>query len=214
MPELRLDRDDLLQMLSRAEEIAAADAGRSPLEARFVEYLQVTDELGLPRQAVLRALHEQLGLQDLQVEPGVRLFAPSVDGFWYAASVVDVDRDRVRVRYDAGGQAVCDYAELRPFSLVPGMAVQACWKGNNKWHSACVRQYNAETNQITVFRADVYHADGVIELLPLDQVRLPPPKRQEERRPFQWVSAPGPDLLLKLAAGSGVGFFICRLLGG
>jgi hypothetical protein len=115
----------------------------------------------------------------------------------------------VRVRYDPGGEALCDFTQLRPFSLAPGAIVQGCWGGDNGWYAARVREYDLEKNQATV----VYRADGIVEMLPMSRIRLGPPKPRTKLAPIQWVPLPVLDLLLKLSAGGLIGFLLARLLG-
>jgi hypothetical protein len=210
MPELRLGQEELSRTLSRAQEIAAAGPAASPLEERFAAYLQATDELGLPREAVIQALKEQLDIQHLEVVAGGRVFAPSADGFSYTATVVAEEKGGVKVRFDAGSEAVCDLTELRPFSLTPGTIIEGCWKGDDGWYAARVRKYDAEKGRVTV----VYRADGVVEQLPLDRIRLAPIVRPSSQSRLLWAPVPVVDLALKLLAGGALGFLLARLLAG
>jgi len=210
MPELRLGEPELSQALVRAQEIAAAGPTESPLEQRFAAYLQATDELGLPREAVVQALKEQLGLSDLQLEPGARVFAPSADGYLYAATVQTVEKSGVRVSFDAGGEHLCDYTDLRPFALSPGTIVEGCWREDDTWYGARIRQYDAEKKKATV----VYRLDGTVEKLTLDRIRIEREVPATERRSLVWAAAPLVDLVLKLGAGGILGFLLARLLGG
>jgi len=209
MPQLLLEREELSKVLSRAQEIAAREADGAPLEDRFAAYLQATDELGLPRDAVIQALKEQLSIEDVDTQVGARVFALSADGFHYTAVVVGVEGPKVRVRFDVGGEQLCDMSSLRAFSLAPGTIVNGCWKGDDGWYSARIRQYDAEKGEVTL----VYRTDGVVETLPLTRLRLPVPARKSEKSSLQWAASPLLDLALKLGAGAGFGFLITRLLG-
>lgn len=210
MQSFRLSEEELAQVTRRAEEITAQGAGGSRLEETYAAYLRATDELGIPREAVLQALREQLDIHEMSIEPGLRVFAPSSDGFWYAATVESVDKQGVSVRFDAGGTHVCESTELRPLSLVPGTVIHGCWGGDHRWYAARIRRDDAEKNQVTV----VYRMDGVVEILPLERIRLFSAKRREGRGPLQWASLPLLDLALKLSAGGALGFLLARLLGG
>jgi hypothetical protein len=179
------------------------------LEERFAAYLQATDELGLPREAVVQALKEQLSATEVDTTPGTRLFAPSADGFLYSGLVVSTDNGRVRLRFDAGGEQLCELSELRPFALTPGTIVNGCWRGDDGWYVARVREYDAASEEVTL----VYRSDGTVETLPLTRIRLPAPTQKKLTSPFQWVPVPLFDLLLKLGTGVGLGMALARVLG-
>jgi hypothetical protein len=209
MQQMRLSDEELAQTLQRAEQIAQqAPRGRG-LEEKYEAYLKATDEMGIPREAVVQALREKLNIRDMTVEPGTRVFAPSADGYWYMATVKTVTDDRVSVRFEAGGEHTCDVDELKPASLLPGTIVHACWKGDDVWYGARIRKYDAEKKKVEV----IYRADGTVESLPLDRIRLFASSAEVSKMPFQWVPQPLLDLALKLAAGGAIGFLVAWWLG-
>lgn len=208
MTHLHLTEEELSQTTQRAYEIASTDASATALEQKYAGYIKAAEELGIPRDAVLHALREQLRIHDLEVDLGQRLFAPSDDGHWYSATVTDVRGEQVSVKFDSGGMSVCERIQLRPFSLSPGQIVHACHKGDDTWWAARIRSYDPEKDKVEL----VYRMDGTVETLPLKRVRLFAPKVSTARRPYAWIQDPFMDLTLKLSAGGVLGYLAHVLL--
>jgi hypothetical protein len=209
MQQMKLSDEELAQTLQRAEQIATRVPHGTALEEKYDAYLRATDEMGIPREAVIQALRERLNIRDMTVEPGTRVFAPSADGYWYVATVTQVDNDRASVRFEAGGEHTCGVDELKPASLLPGTIVHACWTGDDIWYGARIRKYNTDKKKVEV----IYRADGTVETLPLDRIRLFASSAEQSRIPFQWAPQPLLDLALKLTAGGVIGFLVAWWVG-
>ena len=211
MLKLQLSDEELAQTTRRAGEIAtqiAISGSSSAIEEQYAGYLQATEEVGIPREAALQALREQLQIHEMVLEPGSRVFAPSADGYWYAATVKLVAQHRVTVAFDVGGEHTCDIGDLKPFSLTPGKIVHACWKGDEGWYGARIRKYDAEKQKVEV----VYRMDGTVETVPLKRVRLFAEKPTTQRGAYQLVPNPLLDLFLKISTGGAIGFLLAWLI--
>jgi len=208
MQQLQLNEEDLSQTTRRAFELATIGQDATTLEKKFADYIRATEELGIPRDAVLQALREQLNVHDMEVESGQRVFAPSDDGHWYAATVTSVNGEQTTVRFDSGGARSCEKMSLRPFSLAPGLVVHACHKGDDSWWAARIRSYNPEKDKVEV----VYRLDGTTETLPLKRIRLFAEKPNTTRSSFSWVPNPMLDLALKLSTGGILGYALHYLI--
>jgi hypothetical protein len=211
MQNLQLDTEELTETTYRAQEIASqieASGGNSALEERYAAYLSAAEEMGIPREAALQALRERLQIHEVSVDEGDRIFAPSADGFWYAATVKSVNKHKATVVFDVGGELTCDVLSLRPFSLAPGTIVHALWKGDQGWYGARVRKYDTEKQRVEV----VYRMDGTTETVPLKRIRLFAEGAPSKRSPYQILPSPLLDLLLKVSASGAVGFLIAWLL--
>ena len=207
MNQLQLNEEELSQTTRRAFELAAVGQDATTLEKKYSDYIRATEELGVPREAVLQALREQLNVHEMEVESGQRVFAPSADGFWYCATVTQVNGEQIKVRFDSGGETTCERIRLRPFSLAPGMIVHGCWKGDDSWYAARIRSYNPEKDKVEV----VYRMDGTVETLPLKRIRLFS-DRPIARQAYSLVGNPFLDLALKFVAGGVAGYLLHFLL--
>ena len=208
MQQLQLNEEELSQTTRRAYELATVGPDASTLEQKYSEYIRATEELGLPREAVIQALRERLDIHEMEVESGQRVFAPSADGFWYSATVTQVNGEQIKVRFDSGGEVTCERIRLRPFSLSPGMIVHGCWKGDDGWYGARIRSYNPDKDKVEV----IYRLDGTVETLPLKRIRLFSEKPGSHRHAYSWVPNPILDLALKLTTGGAIGFLLHSVL--
>ncbi len=208
MHQVQLTEEEVSQTLQRAEEIAAAGTSVPGLEQTYSTYIKAAEELGIPRDALILALRERLDIQMDSVEVGARVFAPSADGFCYAATVSSADNQMATVQFVTGGTATVSISGLKPFSLSPGTIVNGCHKGDDDWWSARVRFYDEGKNEVTI----VYRTDGSIEVLPLERIRLPIRARPAARSAWQWLPSPILDLAVKLTAGGVIGFLLAQLL--
>ena len=117
MQQVQLTEEEVSQTLQRAEEIAAAGTSVPGLEQTYANYIKAAEEIGIPREAVILALRERLDIQMDSVEIGARVFAPSADGFCYAATVTGVDGQSATVQFVTGGTATTSISSLKTFSL-------------------------------------------------------------------------------------------------
>ena len=130
---MRLTDDQLRDVLARAEEIERASRHSVEMRAELEAVIGAAEEIGLTRPAVERALREHLHLPAAAPAPGTLMFATSADSNAYAAEVVSVAEEGVRVRFLRGSEHVVTLDQLRPCSLIPGEKVVCNWPWWGPW---------------------------------------------------------------------------------
>ncbi len=139
---MRLTDDEFRDVLARAEEIQRSDQRGTELSAELEAVIGAAEEVGLTRPAVERALRERLNLLTDPPTPGTLVFATSADGNGYAAEVVSISPDGVRVRFLGGSEHLVTLDQVRPCSLIPGERVVCNWPWWGPW-TCTVVGYNA-----------------------------------------------------------------------
>lgn len=201
MPQLHLSETDLSETLTRARQIAEHRPTPALAGAECEALLAAGEEMGLPREAILQALRERVPVAAESFAAGETVFAPSVDGSWYPATIVDLGSHSATVRFHNGGEHTVALGDLRPLALVPGRKVQADWPGWG-WYTVDVVKYEPKQGKVTL-------SDGWSKkTLSLQKVRLSSrlasPPTVEERR----LTAVTRRTLVRcslLAGGVGVG---------
>jgi len=202
--------EELRETFQRAREITEQSRDLAAPEAQYEDYLKAAEELGIPREATLQALRERLLISGEAFTEGHIVFAPSVDGFWYPATLLTLNEHTVTVRFLSGAEHTCARSDLRPLSLLPGRKLEADIP-NWGWFGVTVDKHNEEKGKVTVRDwADEKYT------VPLAKIRLSakaaaPPSRKEQRS----AQAKGALMRVGLLAGSvglAAGFVLDRLL--
>lgn len=207
MQHLQLSSEDLQHTFQRAREIATQAATAAEAGEGLEVYIKAAEEVGIPREATLLALRERLELHGAAAEVGDRVFAPSMDGCWYPATLIGKTEFSATVEFIKGGEHTCAMTDLRPLSLIPGRKLQADLKTWGWWRGEVVR-YDAQAQKVHV------DCDGTKEAVSLHKLRLSrlqacPPTVAEQR-----VEALSRTSLMRCAAlAGGLGLFAGLLLG-
>src|SRR5690349_16113217 len=117
MQQLHLSEEELQETLARARQLSRLSYGTDS-ESAMEPYLRAGEEVGIPREALKQALSERLALTTPEYSVGDAVFAPSVDGFWYAAQILTLDSGRATVRFLKGSEHACAKADLRSLALI------------------------------------------------------------------------------------------------
>jgi len=168
MQQLPLSTEEIVGTLQRARSIAEQESGAAVAPADRETFLQAAEEMGIPRHAVLQALQERHPGPLQQFGVGELVFAPSLDGYWYPATITALDSGRASIRFLSGGQHVCSEAELRSLSLVPGRRLDANLKGWGWWNCR-VQSFDADKQKVVVAES----FGGETHKLPVTELRLP-----------------------------------------
>lgn len=168
-----LAHDDIRAVITRAGEIQNATA---PDQAEIEALIQAAAEVGIERSAVERALRERMATSMALPAVGDLTFAKSADDKFYAAEVVAVTNDTVRVQFMRGGVHTVSVDELRPFSLLPGERVVVQWPWWGPW-TCSVLSYDAAARYVTV--TDGW---GETRIFPLSEIWLAKPKAGPAKR--------------------------------
>lgn len=130
---MRLTDDELRDVLARAEEIQRASRHGAEMTAELEAVIGAAEEVGLARPAVERALRERLALPAAPPAVGALTFARSADDKFYAAEVLSVSAEGVRVRFLRGSEHVVTLDQLRPCAFLPGERVVCNWPWWGPW---------------------------------------------------------------------------------
>jgi hypothetical protein len=196
MQALSLSETELHETLARAREIADRGGERVAPDVAFDAYVQAAEEMGIPREAILQALRERSAGAGFEFAEGQRVFAPSLDGFWYPARIVNIGDLTAVVKFDQGESHSCAMADLRPLALIPGRKLEVDWPGWG-WWTVTVESYDAESGALCV-------TDGwSSKRLSLNKVRLP-----------SRIASPAGTAERRLAAVSRAALIRCGVLAG
>jgi len=198
----RLSEEQIRQVLSRAEEIHLREAMAECADGEVASILRAAEELGLPREAVRQAVHEQLGIPLVPPKAGEIAYAKSADGHFYVVDVLSCDERTAKVRFIKGGEHTVPITDLRPCSFLPGQKLVAKWPFWGWWPGDVV-SYNAGKKRVKV-------TDGWTEkTFSLGDIRMQPPKapRQNVHSRAYWFL-----FSLGALAGGGIGTLITWLL--
>lgn len=89
----------------------------------------------------------------------------SGDRFWYPATIVNILKDRYRVRFDDGRVVSIEPRYISILSIAPGARVEVNWKGQGRWYPGYVQFTDGDA-------VNVRFDDGFDENSPLHRVRL------------------------------------------
>jgi hypothetical protein len=133
-------------VLARAQEIQS-HALPDAMELEAV--IQAAEQVGIPRNAVERALRERLNIPARAVVVGDLTFAKSADDRFYVAEVLSVSDTGFRVRFLRGSEHVVSLDELRPCTLLPGERVVCPWPWWGPWTCTIVA-FDAANRRVKV----------------------------------------------------------------
>lgn len=177
--EGRLTEQQIKEALSRAEEIHLRAAMADEHGPAIESVLAAAEEIGLPREAMRQALRERLG-SPMNPQVGDRVFARSVDGHFYVATVEGISPDGVDVKFLSGGASQLSLADLRPFTFAPGMKIYAHWPVWG-WCKVDVVGFDSKRDRVVC-------SDGWSEKkMKLHEVRLGKAKASDSRARLYWV---------------------------
>ena len=146
---MRLDDEELHQVLARAQEIQNTSLVGPAARADIEIVIQAAEEVGIPRAAVERALRERFGLPAQLPRAGELTFARSADGKFYVAEVLAAAPDEIRVRFLRGSEHTVTPDQLRPAAFLPGAKVQVHWPWWGPW-TCSVISYDAAKATVKV----------------------------------------------------------------
>jgi hypothetical protein len=202
--------EDTAELLRRAQEIDEQTRLMLQPYPEYTELICAAEEAGIARDATLQALRERMSLPVQAFEPGRRVFAKSADGHFYAATLESLNGRTANLRFVNGSDHVADMTDLRLFSLTPGQRVWFNSPSYGVWMQSEVVRFNPDSSSVTV---NAWYQE---ETVPLEKIRL-----NKERSPFQPPAFKLRDDMKMAAigfagliAGTGLGIWIARLLGG
>jgi hypothetical protein len=198
----RLTEEQVREALSRAEELHLRTALAEGDDPAIESVLRAAEEMGIPRDAMRRALEEKLGKPMATPSVGALVFARSADDNYYAAEVLDAQPGNVRIRFLSGGEDTRSEDELRLCNFVPGMKLIVPWPMWG-WYKGIVVSYDDKKKKVLV-------SDGWSEKkFSISQVRLEAAKSRKHggRQRLYWI-------LIGLGVGLGgpIGALITWLL--
>lgn len=212
MNRLQFSEEELGATIQRAREIAEQSQTLSVPSSDVEALLSAAEEMGIPRSASLQALKERGLVAEQAWEVDQQVFAPSADGNWYAATLATVDEHTATVRFLGGGERTCPLADLRPFSLVPGMKLEGDLKDWG-WWGVVVEGFDTAKGKVRIKHDDWF---GEKETLPIQKVRLPgksvKPETQKGTLAERYRAALIRASLLAGGAGLVLGFVLSQLL--
>jgi hypothetical protein len=176
-----LTEEQVQQTFRRAQEIAhqaapPSEAEVAESESEIEAYLRAAEELGIPRTAAEQALREKLLLPLESVAKGDLVFAPSVDGHHYPATVVRPNGATVLIEFVTGSEHTVATADLQPLALVPGREVEYREKDWG-WIRGTIKTFNASKQ-----RVELQSSWGETRKVTLDEIRLAAPKKKKSAR--------------------------------
>jgi hypothetical protein len=199
-----LTEEQIVEVLSRAEEIHLREALADTTAGEFESVLRAAEELGLPRAAVERAIRERYGLPLEPPKQGDLAFAKSADGHYYVSDVVSVDSASARIRFVRGEEHSLPLHEVYPCAFLPGMKVVARWPFWG-WSNVDVVSYNAAKKRVKV--TDGW-SDKTFSLADIRMQRPRPPKTTRRSKAYYAIFALG--AIAGGAIGAIVTWFLTR----
>jgi hypothetical protein len=208
MPQLQyLTEEQVQQSFRRAQEIAHQHAPPSAVIGEQLEgqtdidsFLAAAEELGVPREAAIQSLREQMLLPMEEITVGTLVFAPSADGRHYPATIVRSNGSTVVVNFISGGEHTVTAASLHPLSLIPGQTIEFEDKDWG-WVGGTIKSYDAAKQKLEL--SSMWETKKTS----LGKVRLAVPKKKTSRelkvRQLIWRTA-----LIAGSAGTAIGWII------
>lgn len=208
MPRLQfLTEEQVQDSFRRAQEIAHQQAPPATVIGEQQEgqtdidsFLAAAEELGIPREAAVQSLREQMLLPIEEIKEGDLVFAPSADGRHYPATVVRSTGSTVVVNFVSGGEHTVAAVSLHPLSLIPGQTVEFEDKDWG-WISGTIKSYDAVKRKLEL--SSMWETKKTT----LGRVRLAVPKKKTSHelkvRQLVWRAA-----LIAGGAGTVIGWII------
>jgi hypothetical protein len=168
-----LTPEELRDVLARAEEIQSSSRRGPEMSIELESVISAAEEVGLTRSAVERALRERLDLPAVPPAAGSLVFAQSADGKLYAAEVLSVAPEQVRVRFLRGSEHEVPPDQVRPATLIPGERVTCNWPMWGAWTGTVVGYDSAKR------RVKLNDGWGYTRTFPLAEVWLTHPRKAE-----------------------------------
>lgn len=200
-----LSDDELRDVLERAEEIQRGLRHGPEMDAEIRAVISAAEEVGYSRHAIERALRERLELAMAPPAVGSRIFAQSAGDKFYAAEVLSVAPDGVRVRFLSGSEHTVTLDQVRPFAFIPGERVVVSWPWWGPWTCNIVA-YDAARQ-----RVKVNDGWGTTRSFHVAEVWLPPRKTVARGR----GGSVGPRTRLYvtlIGAGAGLGALVGSII--
>jgi hypothetical protein len=209
----QLNEEDLRETFQRAREIADYSEPLPGGESELETYIRAAEEVGIPREATLQALRERFALHGEAFEVGQQVFAPSVDGFWYIATIQKLADHTATVQFGNGGTHTCAVSDLRHLSFLPGRKLQGDVKGWG-WYNVRVNRYDADKQKLHVIHDDWSETKEAMQLhqLRLTKDQACPPTRTELDERATLKKALVRCAWLAGGTGLALGFLLDRLL--
>lgn len=210
---LELTQEEVNKAVIRATQIAEekVEPGQpANPAASFESYVAAAEEIGIPRDAMLQALREQHVLPLVSYQAGDQVFAKSVDGAYYAASITDVNEDgTAQVQFISGSHHRVTLKDLRPFALIPGAVLQfqdEAQLGSGIWYSGKLVEYNADRKKVTMTLV------GTSYTVPITMVRLKPTRVSAPKLSLSTRALLTRAIAISSISGVGVGFVLAYIL--
>jgi hypothetical protein len=173
---MHLNDDELREVFARAEEIQRTSLPSSGPNTELEAVIEAGQEVGLSRPAIERALRERLEFFAAPPAVGARVFARSADDKYYAAEVVSVAAEEVRVRFLEGAEHSVTMDQLRPFAIIPGARIACYWPWWGPW-TCTVVSYDAARQKVKL--TDGW---GSTHSVRISEVWLPRPRTKTPSR--------------------------------
>jgi hypothetical protein len=171
-----LTDQEVRDILARASEIQHSLRSGPELDRDLAAIVAAGEEVGLSRAALERAIRERL---DLPLEPpavGSLVFARSANDKYYAAQVLALVPDGVRVRFLRGSEQLVAADQVRPAALNPGEKVMVEWPWWGPWNCTVIG-YDAPRQRVKV--SDGW---GYTRTFPVAEVWLAPGRKGDLAR--------------------------------
>ena len=199
---MRLTDDELRDVLARADEIQRSSRHGPAWNAEVAAVIGAAEEVGISREAVVRALEERLELPAPPPAVGSLAWAPSADGRLYVAEVLSAAEDGARVRFLRGGEHRVALDRLRQCGFLPGERVVCEWPWWGKW-TCTVVAYDPAAR-----RVKLSDGSGSTKSFPIADVWMTAPRlRTESTRARLYAALAG-----AVAAGAAIGSIITALV--
>ncbi len=167
---MRLTDSELRDVLARAEEIQRATRHGDEWRAEVAAVIGAAEEVGLSRNAVVRAINERFNLATPPAV-GSLTWARSADGKFYVAEVVSTHEveGEALVRFLRGSEHRVTLDQLRPCAFLPGERIVCNWPWWGPW-TCTVVAYDPVKQRVKL-------SDGWgNKTFPVSEVWLPPAK--------------------------------------
>lgn len=180
MSSLRLTEEELTQTIQRAREISGQSAVALEAAGETEQYIQIAEELGIPREAIELALRERQALPTQDFSAGEIVFAPSADGFWYPATITVAGAHTAQVRFIKGGEHSVALTDLRPLGLVPGRKIEANLKSWG-WWGGTLDTYEPKNGKIVMDSWGEKNKTTLADIRLTPKIASPPTKLEQRQ---------------------------------
>jgi hypothetical protein len=171
---MRLTDSELRDVLARADEIQRASRQGDEWNAELAAVISAAEEVGLSRNAVVRALNERFSISPTPPGVGSLTWAQSADGKFYVAEVLSATEEGARVRFLRGGEHDVAFDRLRQCAFLPGERIVCNWPWWGEYTGTVVA-YDPNKQRVKL-------TDGwSTKTFPVPEVWLPPAKPLSSR---------------------------------